>query len=100
MKNLDDHWPSSKGLSVYNALSMSRRDMTAQQIREYLRSSWDDSVSEAYVQEGIVFLLKKGWVRDVSGVVTLTVRTPGRRTGPACVKVKGETDLRLMGGGR
>jgi hypothetical protein len=83
------HWPSTKGLSVYNALKLGGA-MAPLQIAEYLREHWDTSVTDDYVADGIAFIAEKGWVRqDESGQLSRT------HSGFHAVRTAEDSDLRL-----
>ncbi len=74
--NDDTAWPSTCALSVYNALSMSRKDMTRQELLEFLRASWDPQTSEGYVSDGIDFLLRRNMIKVSDDKVLLIERGP------------------------
>jgi hypothetical protein len=86
----DDSWPSSKGLSVFNALRISGA-MTPEQIRDYLRTNWDPVLPLAYVAGGIDFLDGKGWIAHDGDAVRLVVNG-------AALRSADESDLLLTGG--
>jgi hypothetical protein len=65
---------STKALSVYNALSRSRKDMTRAEALAYLRSTWTPALEEAYVAEGADHLVAAGFVMDIDGVLTAMTR--------------------------
>ena len=81
-------YPSTKGLSVYNALSLGG-DMSAAGLLEYLRLHFDSDLSSRYVDDGIEFLREKGWISEDAGVVRLATR-PRR-----AVRIKRDKDLAL-----
>jgi hypothetical protein len=73
---MGEPWPSTKALSVYNALSLARRDMTRAGILEYLREAWDPDVPADFVATGVDFLLERGFVREEDGAVVPRERRP------------------------
>lgn len=61
-----DHWPSTKGMGVFNAIKLGGR-MTPEQITEYLRAHWKEPrVTQEYVDDGIDFIMQKGWLKKAS----------------------------------
>lgn len=66
---MKDHWPSTKGLSVHNALLVNGRDMTRDEIAAFLRSSFDKRVDGQYVDVGIRFLVDRGFATTVGPLV-------------------------------
>lgn len=87
-----DHYPSTKGLSVYNALSVSGRDLTEEEIGEYLRETFDENVDAAYVATGVQFLLERGFAVRVHGLVVIP-RYGAHRLGRELKRTKHDTDL-------
>lgn len=86
MKN---HWDSTKGMSVYNALDLGG-DMTLPQIRDYIAKHWGVDVPDEYVVEGFWFIGGKGWAKQlVDGKVLLL--TKDKRA----VRASGDADLAL-----
>jgi hypothetical protein len=68
----DPAWPSTKGLSVYNALKLGG-DMTRGQLFAYLREHWDPAIAPEYIDAGVAFIAEKNWAsEDVDGVHLLT----------------------------
>jgi len=87
-------WPSTKGLSVYNALSHGLRDMTDEEILSYLRTAWDPQLERAYVHDGIAFLVQREFVRVDGPTVRLKERGPNGK-GKMVVRANEDTDLRM-----
>ena len=85
-------WPSTKALSVYNALSISGRDMTPDEIGEFLRAEWDPTVDDEYVQTGTQFLLRRGFVRRFENLIVIA-RHPTTRTARKLVRTDRDADL-------
>jgi hypothetical protein len=88
-------WPSTKGLSVYNALSQSMRDMSDDEILAYLRAVWDPDMTATYVHEGIAFLVSKDFVRLDGETVRLRERGPNRK-GKLVVRANQDRDLNML----
>jgi len=89
----DEHWPSTKALSVYNALSLSGRDMRAGEIATFLQEVDDPGMDEAYVLEGLNFLLAHALVQIAQDIVVIPIRHPKTRMGRPLVKTRDETKL-------
>ncbi len=88
-------WPSTKGLSVYNALKLGG-SMTPQQVASYLRTHFDPEsreVTDQYVIDGIAFIAAKSWIRqDDSGQLSLLNRAM------RAARTDDESDLVLVAG--
>jgi len=89
---LTDHYPSTKGLSVYNALSLAGRDLTPDEIGDYLRATFDERVDAAYVAVGIDYLVKRGFAERAHGLVVIP-RYGADRHGRALVRAREDIDL-------
>lgn len=85
-------WPSTKGLSVYNALSQGMRDMAHDEILAYLRDIWDPHMEPQYVHDGIAFLVSRDFVKIDGPVVRLKERGPNRK-GKILVRANDDRDL-------
>lgn len=88
-----DHWPATKGLSVYNALSVSGRDMTPQEIAAFLQDVDDPDMDVAYVTVGIEFLLARSFVKRVGSLVVIPIRRGSSRIGRPLVRANRDADL-------
>ncbi len=88
-------WPSTKGLSVYNALSKAMEDMRAPEILDYLRAVWDPNMTATYVHDGVAFLVKKDFVRIDGETVRLKERGPNRK-GKLVVRTDHDRDLKML----
>lgn len=87
-------YPSTKALSVYNTLSLSRRDLTRTEIVASLQEHYDASVDEAWVTEGIAFLVERALaVVDGEQVAPGRPRAPDGRCWPLR-RAKADTELR------
>lgn len=71
----NEPWASTKALSVYNALSLAKRDMTREELCDYLRGAWEPDMPADFVAVGVDFLAAKGFVTEVDGVVIAAMRT-------------------------
>ena len=67
-------WPSTRALSVYNALRFNNRPMAPAEICEFLCDEWDDTIDGEYVKHGIAFLLARGFVRLDGAMVAPTLK--------------------------
>lgn len=86
---MSEPWPSTKGLSVYNALSLGG-DMTPDQIVSYLRTHWDPDISRSYVDDGLSFIAAKSWV-SVDGESVRLLTRPQR-----AIRANADADLELV----
>ena len=86
---MNEPWPSTKGLSVYNALMLGG-DMTPDQIVAYLRAHWDPAMTREYVDAGIAFVAAKSWTMVDGEEVRLLTR-PRR-----AVRINEDADLALV----
>lgn len=91
----DDSWASTKGLSVYNALSMSGRDMSAEDVLAFLRGHWDPEMDLSYVHEGIGFLLRRNFVELRGDLIAIPVRNPNTRAGRPLFRIDSDRDLAM-----
>lgn len=62
-------YPSTKALSAYNMLSLARKDLSVSEIVEGLQSHFDPAVDEAWVAEGVAFLVANGFALELDGKV-------------------------------
>jgi hypothetical protein len=85
-------WPSTKGMSVFNALKFGG-NMTPQQITAYLRRHWDPQIEQAYVNEGLDFIRKKGWISSDGDEVKLSI---GGNDAFSVERDANDADLRLV----
>lgn len=87
-------WPSTKALSVYNVLRL--RESTVVLIRDilpYLREHFDASYPQAWVDDGVQWLIEKGFV--TSNGVFLSAKYMNQRGIPArLVRASGDAELR------
>lgn len=91
-------WPSTHGLSVYNALSLSGRDMTPGEILDYLRAHFDAQFTTEAVNTGIEFLLARGYVRRVGAALRVARWKTGTKTRAAWPLVRTQNDRELTYG--
>jgi len=89
----DAIYQSTKALSVYNVLSMSKRDMPRSEINKFLRTAFDQNLTEDYVASGIEYLVSHGFAEEGNGVVKIR-RLPNGRGLPV---VRSSDDLELLG---
>ena len=66
----DQVYPSTKGLSVYNMISLRRKDLSVAEIVADLREHFDPEITEQYVTDGVAFLTARSLATEVDGVVT------------------------------
>lgn len=85
--------PSTHAYSVYTALSLSGRDMNADEIFAYLIGCKYDSASRGDVDVGIAFLARRGFVRVVGEVVMLIKRDPATRLAKPIKRVNEDREL-------
>ena len=72
-------YQSTHALTAYNALRLSGRSMTAEQIHAYAESVDYDSASLDDIRSGIAFLQQRGFVAvNTDGVVSPTRRRDGK----------------------
>jgi hypothetical protein len=76
MNPLSNHWPSTKALSVHNALLVNHRDMTGDEILAFLRTTFDKRVDAQYVAIGITFLVERGFA-TTQGTLVVANRAIG-----------------------
>lgn len=76
-------------LSVYNAVSLSGRDMTIPEIVAFLRATWDPAISRnaarvcaPVVTEAVDALVQRGAMRFVAGLAIVEPRDPETKHGP------------------
>jgi len=67
-------FPRTKALSVFNALHLSKRDMTRDQVVQFLIDIFDPSIDRAYVDAGVEFLTERGFVTETNSVLRSTRR--------------------------
>lgn len=70
---MNTDWPSTKALSVHNALRISGRAMTRQELVGFLQRGHHPSVGREYVDIGIAFLLQRGFVECVGPLIVSRV---------------------------
>lgn len=58
-------YTSTKALSIYNALSLSGRDLTTSETLEYLRTHFDPKYQEQWIAEGLEYLTSRKYVVTV-----------------------------------
>jgi hypothetical protein len=88
-------WPSTKGMSVYNALSKSGEDMKPPEILGYLRAVWDPEIDASYVHDGIAFLVSRDLVRIDGETVRLLERNASGK-GKLIVRSNHDRDLKQL----
>lgn len=87
-------YPSTKGLSVYNTLSLARQDLDRAAVLGALQEHWDPNLDEAWVSEGAAFLLERGFVTETEGKLRpARPRAPDGRAWPLR-RARADTDLR------
>lgn len=76
-------------LSVYNAVSLSGRDMTVPEIVAFLRATWDPAISrnaarvcDTVVAEAVDALVERGAMRFADGLAIVEPRDPATKHGP------------------
>ncbi|HEX5076140.1 MAG TPA: hypothetical protein VFW03_23205 [Gemmatimonadaceae bacterium] len=84
---------STLGMSVYNALSLSGRDMPPSGILDFLRSSWAPDLEAVEVDMGIAFLLERGLVRLGEAEVVIEDRDPRTCRGRQLKRLGDGTEL-------
>ncbi len=52
-------WPSTLALSVYNAVNLTKRDMTVPEIVTFLSAVWEPSYTADNVNIGVAFLKER-----------------------------------------
>jgi hypothetical protein len=85
-------YPSTKALSVYNALVLSRRDLTRAEVLEYINSSWSRQVDAAYIDAGAAYLLERELVAEIDGVLVAPNRDANGKP-PRLVRINNHRDL-------
>lgn len=90
----DDSWPSTKALSVYNALSLAGADMTANELVAFLRECFDPRIGPEYVAEGIAFLNRKRFA-VMDGQTVVIQRSPQGR-GRKLMRINEDADLVML----
>lgn len=88
----DPIYPSTKALSVYNALSLSGRDMTPAEVLAYLRDHWDPKVTPEYVAEGAAYLIERKMAHEIEGVL-IAPRLPNSRKTKPVKRANDDRDL-------
>lgn len=87
-------WPSSKGLSVWNMLSVEGRDLTAPEILALLRKHWSQRIDRLWVEAGIEFLARRGMVTCEGEIVRVNYpRDPRTNAAPKVEKTRDEREL-------
>lgn len=87
-------YPSTHALTVYNALSLSGRDMPADLIHDYVRDHGYTSAERSDIDVGVEFLVQRQFVTVTNGVVTVARRKP--ETGAAWPLVRANDDQELV----
>lgn len=75
---MSETYPSTMGLSVYNVLSLSCADMSAEAVDAFLRSAFDQDLPIDYVAEGVAFLKERELVHEDAGILKIERLTSGR----------------------
>jgi hypothetical protein len=76
-------YPSTKALSVYNMLSLARRDLTQVEVLEALQEHWDPALTLEWVAEGVTFLVANGFALEQEGrLAPARPRAPDGKTWP------------------
>jgi len=85
---------STHALSVYNALSLSGRDMTLEEAREYARAHGYEQLDHKGALDGLGFLVARGFVRVDGSTIRVTRRKPGpTRAAWPLIRTNADTDL-------
>ncbi len=58
-------------LSVYNALSNTRRDMSPGEVDAFLRQHFDANLSDDYVLRGVEYLVARKFAAEADGVLSI-----------------------------
>lgn len=74
-------WPSTHGITVYNLLSFTGRDLTRTELMQLILRYHDATCTEAYRDSGIAFLLARNMVKLNGEQVVLLGRDPRTRQG-------------------
>ena len=62
-------WPSTKALSVHNAIRIVGRAMTRDELVGFLQRGHHATVDEEYVDIGVAFLVKRGFSERVGDLI-------------------------------
>jgi len=68
---MSEIFQSTKALSVYNALSHSKRDMSRADVTAFLQMAFDPSVSIDYIDQGAEYLLVNRLAEEAAGVMRI-----------------------------
>jgi hypothetical protein len=87
-------YPATKALSVYNMLSFARQDVSQADLLSRIQEAAYPDADEAWIAEGVAFLLERGFAAEVDGKLT-----PARPRGPdgrcwPLRRAKADTELR------
>jgi hypothetical protein len=75
---MSEVYSSTKGLSVFNVLALSRQDLPRAAIDQFLRSSFDQNLPEDYVDQGVEYLLSERLAIEEAGVLKIQRFADGR----------------------
>lgn len=76
-------YPSTKALSAYNMLSMSRKDLSVAELVDELQEHFDPEVDAVWVAEGVAFLVANGFAVERDGkVAPVRPRAPDGKAWP------------------
>lgn len=84
-------YQSTMALSVYNALSLTGRNMPREQVDAFLRDTFDVNLAEDYVAQGVEYLLANGFATETDGVLMIQRLPSGR--GKPVVRTNDDRDL-------
>ncbi len=89
-------WASTKGLTVYNALQATKRDLTIPELLAFVRIAFDQSYPVEWIEQGVAFLKEREFVKHETGMkVTATLR---REDGLCRTLIRASDDAELTYG--
>lgn len=80
-------------LSIYNAVSFAGRDLTLEEVTDFLRRAWDARFDVEDLDEGLAYLVKRKWVTNDGAIIGMTWRNPTTGHGPAVQRDVGGNEL-------
>lgn len=75
---MSEIYQSTKALSVYNVLSLSKRDLSRADVESFLIRSFDAQLPDDYVAHGAQYLIEHGLAEDRGGVLSIRRFPDGR----------------------
>jgi len=75
---MNETYSSTKALSVFNVLALSRQDLPREAIDQFLRSSFDQNLPEDYVDQGVEYLVGERLAVEEAGVLKIQRLADGR----------------------